>query len=172
MSKLISFSNKRKRVRFIIFSLLAVLVMLGIFLFSSQSADESSATSGKVINLVFKIFYSGYEDIAPIEQAELVSSYQGLIRAAAHGTIYLVLGFLLQGAVLQLEWKKPFPKAFCTLFVVVLYAISDEIHQYFVPGRAFQLIDLGVDTLGAAVGILLFLTLLWVYKRIAKRPCK
>jgi VanZ family protein len=44
------------------------------------------------------------------------------------------------------------------LFSVVLclgYAVSDELHQLFVPERAFQLQDLLVDGGGILVGILL-----------------
>ncbi|MFQ8632799.1 MAG: VanZ family protein, partial [Intestinibacter bartlettii] len=35
----------------------------------------------------------------------------------------------------------------------VLYAISDEIHQYFVPGRACQFRDVMIDSCGALFGI-------------------
>ena len=39
------------------------------------------------------------------------------------------------------------------------YALSDELHQYFVPGRAFELIDLGVDGIGVVAA--LSLVLIW-----------
>ena len=38
-----------------------------------------------------------------------------------------------------------------------LYAVSDEVHQAFVPGRTVSLLDLGLDTLG----ILAVLAVLW-----------
>jgi VanZ family protein len=44
----------------------------------------------------------------------------------------------------------------------LLYALVDEIHQAFVPGRAFQLLDLSLD----AVGILLGLGVWVMVKRI------
>ncbi len=43
-----------------------------------------------------------------------------------------------------------------SLLAAVLYSVSDEIHQYFVPGRACRIFDVGVDSLGALTGILAF----------------
>ena len=39
------------------------------------------------------------------------------------------------------------------------YAISDELHQHFIPGRTFQLIDLAGDVAG--IGAALTLIMLW-----------
>jgi VanZ family protein len=38
--------------------------------------------------------------------------------------------------------------------LTVLYAASDELHQAFVPGRNASLIDIGIDALGALVGLM------------------
>ncbi len=39
----------------------------------------------------------------------------------------------------------------------IIYATSDEIHQYFVPGRACMIEDVFIDTLGVMLGISLIL---------------
>lgn len=52
--------------------------------------------------------------------------------------------------------KKDFP---VVLLFTMLYALSDEIHQIFVPGRTFQLEDLALDLLGALAG-------LWLYQKL------
>lgn len=39
------------------------------------------------------------------------------------------------------------------LLIGFLYAVSDEIHQYFVPGRAMQARDVLIDTAGVLLGI-------------------
>lgn len=39
------------------------------------------------------------------------------------------------------------------LLTCVLYAISDEVHQSFVPGRGAQVKDVLIDSAGAIVGI-------------------
>ncbi len=36
---------------------------------------------------------------------------------------------------------------------VILYAVSDEVHQLFVPGRGGQLTDVIIDTAGAGAGL-------------------
>ena len=40
-----------------------------------------------------------------------------------------------------------------SLIFASLYALSDELHQYFVPGRNCDIIDLLVDILGISVGV-------------------
>jgi len=44
----------------------------------------------------------------------------------------------------------------------MLYALSDETHQLFVPGRAFQVVDLVVDLGGILTGV-------WLWKKVLKR---
>jgi VanZ family protein len=67
-----------------------------------------------------------------------------VLRKIAHGAEFAVLGFLLVRA-LGNEWAG--------LVAGVAYAISDEIHQHFVPGRQAALLDVLVDSAGVAVGV-------------------
>jgi VanZ family protein len=48
-----------------------------------------------------------------------------------------------------------------------LYGISDEIHQYFVPGRSSDIWDWVADTLGAILSVTM-ITKLSQYKRVLK----
>lgn len=36
--------------------------------------------------------------------------------------------------------------------ICMLYAASDEFHQWFVPGRSSEIMDVGIDTMGALLG--------------------
>jgi VanZ family protein len=47
--------------------------------------------------------------------------------------------------------------------ISILYGISDEIHQYFVPYRWFDLKDIMYDVMGASLGVLGFFILLFIY---------
>ena len=38
----------------------------------------------------------------------------------------------------------------------IAYAISDEVHQHFVPGRVGSPVDVLIDSVGVAVGVLLW----------------
>ncbi len=49
--------------------------------------------------------------------------------------------------------KKAF---FITISICFLYALSDEIHQFFVPGRACRILDVLIDTLGSSFFILIY----------------
>ena len=52
-----------------------------------------------------------------------------------------------------------------TIAICFLYAVSDEIHQYFVPGRACRLFDVLIDTSGSAFFCLVY----YVYTKITNK---
>ena len=80
-----------------------------------------------------------------------------------------VLEFALLGvtAARALIWKrKPSIGFFLLTFAACgLYALSDEIHQIFVPGRAFEIRDLVLDSVGILIGLFLY----WLVRRRIKR---
>lgn len=68
------------------------------------------------------------------------------LRKAAHLTEYAVLGALLARALPELA----------ALGAGIAYAATDELHQYFVPGRHGSLLDVGIDATGVLAGVLLW----------------
>jgi len=66
-------------------------------------------------------------------------------------------GYALLGAAYlhSLTWKRPVSRTrlFLAAILVVLYAISDEWHQSFTPGRHPALQDIVIDTAGGILGI-------------------
>ena len=68
-----------------------------------------------------------------------------VLRKIAHAAEFAVLGALLLRAVGQ---------AVPAVALGVAYAISDEIHQSFVEGRRGAPLDVLVDAIGVAVGVL------------------
>jgi len=81
-----------------------------------------------------------------------------LIWALSHIFIYAVLSFLVARSLNHYRYfnAQVFQLAFA---ITLLYGISDEIHQHFVPGRGFQLYDILMDGLGALVGLGLYAAL-------------
>ena len=69
-----------------------------------------------------------------------------VLRKGAHTVEYAVLGALLLRA---------FGARLPALLVGVAYAASDELHQHFVRGRHASPVDVGIDTVGLLLGILL-----------------
>jgi VanZ family protein len=68
------------------------------------------------------------------------------LRKVAHAAEFAVLGFLLLRAL-----GRELP----ALALGIAYAVSDELHQHFVPGRQGSLLDVFIDAVGVAVGVLL-----------------
>lgn len=77
------------------------------------------------------------------------------LRKVAHFIVFLFLGTFLINA-LTVSNVKGWKAVFIALFVSFIYAITDELHQYFVPGRIPLAMDVLIDTAGAAVGIALY----------------
>ena len=70
-----------------------------------------------------------------------------VLRKLAHAAEYAVLGALLQRAV-----RSPV----LAFALGTIYAISDELHQSFVPGRMGSPLDVVVDAAGVVVGVVLW----------------
>ena len=71
-----------------------------------------------------------------------------LLRKLAHAAEFAVLGVLVLRAV-----ERPA----LAFLLASAYAVSDEIHQIFVPGRLGSPLDVLIDVAGVAVGIALAL---------------
>jgi VanZ family protein len=69
-----------------------------------------------------------------------------VLRKIAHAMEYAILGFLLLHAT---------GRERAALALGIAYAVSDELHQNFVPGRMGSPRDVAIDTIGVVVGVLL-----------------
>jgi VanZ family protein len=79
-----------------------------------------------------------------------------------HAIAYAILAFLTSRALYYQNIKSTWRKNAVVLAVVfaALYGISDEIHQYFVPGRMMDFWDFVADVIGGGSGGGLFLLLI------------
>jgi len=80
----------------------------------------------------------------------------GLLKKAAHFGEYLVLVMLLSRALSPARGAVGWRVGALALGIAVAYAVSDELHQNFVPGRTPSPWDVAIDSLGAISGTLLF----------------
>lgn len=127
---------------------LTILIMLFIFCQSALPAELSQQESGIVVR-----FLAG---ITGLEEG-LVSF---VVRKGAHFLEYLVLGISLFWTVRDLRMRYgrvpdgPAGMAILAPWAVgALYAVTDEVHQYFVPGRSCELRDVLIDACGVAAGV-------------------
>ena len=79
-----------------------------------------------------------------------------VLRKLAHVGEYAVLGALLLRALAR-PWA--------ALALGIAYAVSDELHQTFVPGRAGTPLDVAIDAVGVALGILVLQWAPWTARR-------
>ncbi len=145
------FLIKRNKPLAVIFWLLTVAVMYVIFMFSAATADESEQVSQNLLGLIIE--YIG----------QFIS--HNTLRKLAHFTEFAALGFCMTGAIHFTFEKRNF---FVSFIPCVVYSISDEIHQHFVPGRACRVFDMFVDSCGIATGILIFMALILLISKFAK----
>lgn len=131
--------------------------MLLIFWLSSQPAAESSALSGNVIRRVVELVRPDFLSLPAKQQAAMIAAWQHGARKAAHVLIYLVLGALCMAALLR-QKKQRRPAFALAIVICLLYAVSDELHQFYVDGRGAQISDVGIDACGSFAGI----TLVWL----------
>jgi VanZ family protein len=139
---------------------LPVLVWMGI-IYSASSDSGSFQHSSRIIEPLMRWLFPHLSDAAV--HAIVVS-----VRKCAHLAEYAVLALLLWRALLRKSapgnapWR--WSKAGLVLALVSLYAVSDEIHQAFVPSREASVRDVLLDTTGAAFGLLC----LWGIGRLRK----
>jgi hypothetical protein len=69
------------------------------------------------------------------------------LRKLAHAAEYAVLGALLVRAT---------AKAGLAMVLGTIYAVSDEVHQAFVPGRMGSVLDVTLDAVGVVCGVVLW----------------
>jgi len=79
-----------------------------------------------------------------------LGTWDTILRKGAHLTEYAVLGALLYRAL----GREPL-----ALAVGLAYAATDELHQHFVHGRHASPVDVAIDAVGVAAGMLLWLRL-------------
>ncbi|NLT08689.1 MAG: VanZ family protein [Ruminococcus sp.] len=150
----------------IVFALLALVCMITIFSFSGENSEKSSETSGKVTETVVELTVKDYKEKTPQEQESIKDKFTFYVRKCAHFTLYMCLGFCVSMCVGKRRiWSVSSAAA---LFFCFLYAVSDEIHQSFIPGRSCEFRDVVIDTSGALTGTLISLVIMLIAGAVMK----
>ena len=122
--------SKRK----MIWLLLMIGVMIGIFYLSNQPAEVSHKISDTVAEEI---------NIQPKDDQTTPSTTKialGLdIRKMAHVGLFALLGITAMGYTTE---------ASRALAICLGYAVFDEIHQFFVEGRTGSVKDVAIDAIG------------------------
>ena len=145
-------SKKKKRV---ILTILIILWAILVFYLSNQESDESSGFSFRFTSLFIK----------DIELATFIEPY---FRKIAHYIEYMIGGILFGYLFNTYDWKDE-KIIFISCLLGIWYAALDEIHQIFVPGRAGRIVDVYLDSLGIASGVVLILIIIKIISKNKKR---
>lgn len=155
-----------KSIKRIILAILIIINCITIFNFSSQQAEKSSNTSGKVVDVVMQKIYKK-ANISKQEEMSLRDKITTVVRKSAHFSIYTCLGILSFLFVNTYDISKK-KKILFTICFCLIYACSDEFHQLFVSGRSGEIRDVCIDTCGATFGTLIVIGVTKVKNEIIK----
>jgi len=129
------------------------------------SADSASGRRGS------RILGPLLRWLMPAASGERIEEMLFLIRKAAHVTEYAILAWLAWRFFLVVqrahESPRPLRAALFAWAVSVMYAVTDEWHQTFVPTRVGTPWDVLIDAAGAVLGLALA-ALWWRWRR--RRP--
>ncbi len=157
-----------------------VATMCAIFFFSAQTGEQSTKTSDKFVTVIEHQFTPSQPTTTTSSDVSNDTSstpaptpnvnnmfYVKLVRNGAHIIIFTALGFFLYGAISSYKGKKLL-KLLLSFLAGTLYAVFDEVHQYFIPGRGCEINDMLFDALGVAIGICIMLFVVLIIKSITK----
>lgn len=125
-------------------------VLLWAALIALLSTGEFNA------NLTLRVLRAVATLLVPDVSAATLLQINAVVRKLAHVTEYFILALLVwralrRGAADAWRWRW----GLGTLGVGVLWAAADETHQLFARGRRGSLGDVGYDTLGVLLALLL-----------------
>lgn len=150
----ISRFNIKKDPRTIVLFAAMLCWMSIIFYFSAQPGDISSSTSGAVMEVIKAFFNFLYKGSPPAFIRDHIIGNGHLLRKTGHAFEYAVLGGLVISFIKRVVARRFF---LVSALICLLYAVSDELHQFFVPGRSCQFTDILLDFIAATAGIALML---------------
>ena len=174
--------------KFTIVSGIAVVAWCAfIFVMSAFPADESTQMSMGFVYQIVQLL-PGYNDMDPAGQIALQEQVDHVVRKLAHFSEYAMLGLLALNFARCVAKKKRGTTAntanaaaqplvgskrllATTWALATCYAVTDEVHQIFVPGRSCMVTDVCIDSAGVVAGMLVFAAICAIAarRRIAKK---
>lgn len=140
-----------------IISIIFVLAwMVTVFMLSHQIAEDSSKTSSNFITVIIKLFN---KDIEQEQLVRIILKVETIVRKLAHFVLYTLGGMLI--TIMFINFKEYITKTKIASFLLgATYAITDEIHQLFIPGRSGEIRDVLIDSTGVLLGVFIIYLLM------------
>lgn len=142
-------------------------IMGFIYYMSDQPVVESGEMSFGIDRWICSYFVDGFDQLPLQEQEAMVYKLDFWVRKSAHFVEYMLLGAaLMMAGQLFRNRNRLKTRTITAVTAGALYAVLDEIHQYFVPGRACQLRDVVIDICGVTAGVFIALCAIWVINKL------
>lgn len=132
---------------FMIFAVYAAFRIETILRFVQSKVEVSS-----MIAFLKNVEFTYATSTINIERMGIERFIEFLIRKAAHFILFFCLGFLFYRAMWASNRTKTL-NFISSLCFVVIYAVSDELHQAFTPSRSPLVQDVVLDSVGGLTGI-------------------
>ena len=134
--------------------------MVVIFIGSSSRADvqEPEATTGILAPVIRVVLEQAAESSSPEVWPDVT-----------HFTEFAILAVLAYWAMRTIPGLSSWSLRAAVFAFTILYAISDEVHQAFVPDRMSSVEDVLLDAVGGAVGLGIAEAVSWVLRFVVRR---
>ena len=149
-------NENKKKIKYVK-CIIAIICCIIIFSFSAVPATASTKQSKGLTYNVIKLLNGNKLSERDLEK--LTKKINPVIRKIAHFSIYMILAIVTYMFIEELNIKSKSEKErlrkniIYTCIFCIIYAVFDEIHQIYVPGRTGKAIDVIIDTLGSCMGI-------------------
>ena len=141
-------------------SIVLCLLWMGlIFYNSSKPGSSSNLLSYEIVQSIRnnKNALEGKNNLTKVKPSVSPKSSRDkkiniLIRKNAHAIEYCILAVVIASLLFSFGLKGQ-NALFCIMFICLFYAVTDEYHQMFIPGRGSSVSDVLIDFGGALVGL-------------------
>lgn len=148
--------TRRKPVLIVLFWTLALAWIGVLFYFSGQTGEASGALSRRITHLLLRRF-PAIELPAP--------ELEAILRKMAHYGIFAVEGLLLGMAMMESRPRCMVELGWLAGMLCAGVAVANELHETLIAGRSCSVVDMLIDTGGAAFGVLFAM----LFFRLARR---
>ena len=161
------YNQKHVVAKRIVFGLLALAMMSVAFFFSSQTGEESGALSDSIREAVID-FLNDTLNLKIEKTEENLNLFSFIVRKTAHFSEYFVMAIFVTLFMYTFKLNKV-ALSVISFFITALYAVSDEWHQSLVGGRAMMVMDMGIDSAGAFLAVIILLLIFSIAERKKNR---
>ena len=150
----------------------AIILMYMIFSFSAQTGEISSSVSYKASCVIVKtadnVFDMGMDDY---QISYYATKINGVTRKLAHMTEYFLLAIAVSFP-LYVYGVHGILLMILAGGICIAFACGDEYHQSFVAGRSPSVKDVGIDSVGVFIGIIIVRIIGWTGRMTIFRPIR